>query len=119
VKLPCAPGERENRWMHLMCGEVNVEQLAATFARAPSAAPAGELDALRAEQQRLSDEVTQLRALVERMAADLGISIDRPSSQNEREASRDGEVRYDVAPARHREAGVAIAGIEIWSTDRL
>lgn len=82
VKLPCAPGERENRWMHLMCGEVNVEQLAATFARAPSAAPAGELDALRAEQQRLSDEVTQLRALVERMAADLGISIDRPSSQN-------------------------------------
>jgi uncharacterized protein YceH (UPF0502 family) len=79
VKLPCAPGERENRWMHLMCGEVSVEMIAAARASAEVAMPSTELEALKAEQARLSEEVTQLRALVERMAAELGMSIDRPA----------------------------------------
>src|SRR5579863_4006866 len=62
VKLPRAPGERESRWMHLLCGEVN----AASFVTAGTIAPgareeAGEsvsladFEAVRAEQQRLAD----------------------------------------------------------------
>ena len=34
VRLPRAPGARENRWMHLMCGEVN---LPTSRARRPAA----------------------------------------------------------------------------------
>jgi len=78
VKLPCAPGGRENRWMHLMCGEVSVEMMAAARVSAESAAPSVELEALKAEQARLSEEVAQLRALVESMAAELGMPLDRP-----------------------------------------
>lgn len=80
VKLPCAPGERENRWMHLMCGEVSIEQFAVARAgvEAPAASP-DEIEALKVEQKRLADEVVQLRALVERMASELGVSVDRPA----------------------------------------
>ncbi|HTH75009.1 MAG TPA: YceH family protein [Trinickia sp.] len=80
VKLPCAPGERENRWMHLMCGEVNIEQFAvARGGVESSSASPDEIEALKVEQKRLSGEVAQLRALVERMASELGVSIDRPA----------------------------------------
>ncbi|RKP46338.1 YceH family protein [Trinickia fusca] len=79
VKLPCAPGERENRWMHLMCGEVSIDQVAAAREFVEESIPSTEFEALRAEQKRLAGEVVQLRALVERMAAELGISVDRPS----------------------------------------
>jgi len=80
VKLPRTPGERESRWMHLLCGEVSVslnlndESVRGT---AEDAVPFAELEALKAEQKRLAEEVVQLRALVEQMAAELGISIDK------------------------------------------
>jgi uncharacterized protein YceH (UPF0502 family) len=79
VKLPRAPGARENRWMHLLCGEVNLDQFA-TGARemGDESIQPGEFEALKAEQERLAAEVAQLRALVERMAAELGVSIDPP-----------------------------------------
>lgn len=78
VKLPCAPGERENRWMHLMCGEVSLDEIAVARSSAQESIAPAELEALKAEQQRLAGEVAQLRALVERMAAELGVSVDRP-----------------------------------------
>jgi uncharacterized protein YceH (UPF0502 family) len=72
VKLPRAPGEREARWAHLLCGEVALP--AAAHAGGDSGGvSAGELAALKAEQTRLADEVTQLRALVERLARELGV----------------------------------------------
>ena len=75
VKLQRAPGERESRWMHLLCGEVaqaDVQQGGSTDeAIAPS-----EFEALKAEQKQLADKVARLQALVERMAGELGISID-------------------------------------------
>ncbi|WP_206957271.1 YceH family protein [Trinickia acidisoli] len=77
VKLPCAPGERGNRWMHLMCGEVSIDEIAAARESAEGSISSGEVEMLRAEQKRLASEVTQLRALVERMALELGIAIDR------------------------------------------
>jgi uncharacterized protein len=72
VKLQRAPGEREARWAHLLCGEVSAASAAATVAA--EGVTAGELAALRAEQTRLSNEVAELRALVQRMAAELGIT---------------------------------------------
>jgi uncharacterized protein len=73
LKLGRAAGEREARWAHLLCGEV--QQAAALYSDAPDSmsVSAGELAALKAEQTRLAAEVTELRALVGKMAAELGI----------------------------------------------
>ncbi len=77
VKLPRAPGEREARWAHLLCGDVQVPTPAAGSERLDATLGAGvsvsELAALRAEQTRMSQELESLRRLVNRMAQDLGI----------------------------------------------
>jgi len=79
--LPRAPGAREPRWAHLLCGEVQM-----TAPREPSggsdddAISVGELVALKAELARQGTELTELRALVQRMAAELGISTDAPAA---------------------------------------
>jgi uncharacterized protein len=63
VKLPKAPGAREARWAHLLCGPVSsVEQSTA------GAVPRDEEVAL------LRAEVAALRGLVNRIAAELGIT---------------------------------------------
>jgi uncharacterized protein YceH (UPF0502 family) len=69
VKLPKAPGAREARWAHLLCGPVSsVEQATAV------AQPRDEELALqRAELAALRAEVASLRQLVQRMAAELGM----------------------------------------------
>ncbi|MBK1686827.1 YceH family protein [Rubrivivax gelatinosus] len=75
VKLARAPGERESRWAQLLCGEVVQPVYAAGAAALPAdAVSAGELSALKAEQARLAAEVATLRALVERLARELGVS---------------------------------------------
>jgi uncharacterized protein len=71
LKLPRAPGAREARWAHLLCGEVAFDMAAAPPAE--GGVSAGEIAALKAEQSRLAAELAQLRALVQRMAAELGI----------------------------------------------
>ena len=74
IKLPRAPGERESRWAHLLCGEVQIP--AVTASASYGAAPAvrdEELAALKAEQARMASELNALRALVQRMAVELGI----------------------------------------------
>ncbi|ACR32225.1 YceH family protein [Burkholderia glumae] len=81
VKLPRAPGERESRWMHLLCGELSAAAHAPAAARAageaggePSAGVcAADFEALRDDHDRLAGEVARLRRLVERMADELGI----------------------------------------------
>jgi uncharacterized protein YceH (UPF0502 family) len=73
VRLARAPGGRENRWMHLLCGE---------FAPGETQADGGEtvspteLEALKDGQQRLAGEIGHLRALVEHLAGELGVSLD-------------------------------------------
>lgn len=85
VKLPRAPGERESRWMHLLCGEVSMPAAPSYDAEYAGSGASGvssaDYETLRAEQQRLSDEVARLQALVQRMAAELGMSIDTPASE--------------------------------------
>lgn len=76
VKLPRAPGEREARWAHLLCGEVAMSgpPAVAMTEGGDSRVTAGELAALKAEQTRLAAEVAELRALVERLSRELGVS---------------------------------------------
>lgn len=81
VKLPRGPGEREPRWAHLLCGEPVMPAAAPGHTPAAMADETGaswrqELAAVKAEQQRLSDEVATLRTLVKRLSAELGLSPD-------------------------------------------
>ena len=83
LKLPKAPGAREARWVHLLCGEPDLAALSATAALAAASAggaetgvSAGEIAALKAEQGRMAQELAALRALVQRMAAELGMAAD-------------------------------------------
>jgi uncharacterized protein len=71
LKLARAAGEREARWAHLLCGEVM--QPAQRASGGDESVSAGELAALRAEQTRLAAEVEALKALVQRMAQELGV----------------------------------------------
>jgi uncharacterized protein YceH (UPF0502 family) len=79
VLLPRAPGAREPRWAHLLCGEVQM-----TAAREPSGASdddaisVGELVALKAELARQGHELAELRALMHRLATELGIPTEGP-----------------------------------------
>jgi uncharacterized protein YceH (UPF0502 family) len=72
VKLPRAPGAREQRWAQLLCGPVDMAAMAVQ-AGADDFVAAGEIAALKAEQARMSAELADLRALVVRIAGELGI----------------------------------------------
>jgi uncharacterized protein YceH (UPF0502 family) len=64
VELPRAPGARENRWAHLLCGqpEIAAPALVAVAASSP----------LAERVTRLEAQVAELTALVARLRADLG-----------------------------------------------
>jgi len=70
VKLARAPGEREARWAHLLCGE---PVQASAGAELPSVS-AGELAALRAEVARLGTEVATLRQALDDVRRELGLT---------------------------------------------
>ena len=71
VKLPRAPGSREARWAHLLCGPVDVA-LAATQAEILSPG-SGDIAPLQHRVSTLEAEVAQLRATVQRLCAELGL----------------------------------------------
>ena len=74
LKLPRAPGAREARWAHLLCGEAQLPAVAAVTADGGEASvSAGEIAALKAEQARLADELARLREWAHRVGAELGI----------------------------------------------
>lgn len=74
VKLPRAPGAREARWAHLMCGPVDVASLPAAAAGDDDFVATSELAALKAQQAVLRGEIDELRALVDRLYAELGVA---------------------------------------------
>jgi uncharacterized protein YceH (UPF0502 family) len=84
VKLARAPGAREARWAHLLCGEVAepvwVAPVAGAAGEGGVSVSLGEMAALKAEQLRLATEVAELRALVTRMAGELGMNLSAPPS---------------------------------------
>jgi uncharacterized protein len=72
LKLPRAPGARESRWAHLLCGEVALPAVAEASDAAPSVA-AGEIAALKAAMARQADEMARLQQWAQRVATELGI----------------------------------------------
>ena len=65
VQLPRLPGARENRWAHLLSGTPKMEEVKPA---------AGEAESLRETVARLDSELAELKALVARIAKQLGIS---------------------------------------------
>ena len=72
VRLPRAPGSREARWAHLLCGEVLVAPVAHDGAEV-DAVSAGEWVAIKAEQARLALRIEALEAQVQRLVRELGV----------------------------------------------
>ena len=71
--LPKAPGAREARWAHLLCGPVDASLLAPAAAE-PATSAGGPISPLAQRVSALESEVAQLRALVHDMATQLGLS---------------------------------------------
>ena len=76
VKLPRAPGAREQRWMHLLCGPVDVSALA----QSPSHEPGGGAG-LQQRVATLEAEVARLSDTVQRLCTELGIAMPIQMSQ--------------------------------------
>jgi hypothetical protein len=72
LKLPRAPGAREQRWAHLLCGPVDVTALPVAV-DAESIVPASELAALKTRVSATEAEVARLATLVERLCRELDI----------------------------------------------
>ena len=64
VRLPRAPGQREERWMHLLCGPVDVEALQSAISRPVATSPASaSLAALEARIEALEARIAALEAV--------------------------------------------------------
>jgi len=68
VKLARAPGAREQRWAHLLCGPVDATQTGVSRASEGLSSDASERIA------RLETEVAQLRETVQKLCTELGVS---------------------------------------------
>ena len=73
MKLARAPGTREARWAHLLCGEVADLPALTTSAAADAGVGAVELAALKAELSRQALRIDELQAQVARIVAELGL----------------------------------------------
>jgi len=79
MELPRQPGSRENRWVHLLSGVPVIEERAYVATASVSQGgdvTVGEIAALKANVARLESEVDDLRALVGRLCAELGVSAE-------------------------------------------
>ncbi|MDI4632006.1 YceH family protein [Pelomonas sp. V22] len=72
VKLARAPGARESRWAHLLCGEV-LDAAPAAAAGDPASRD-DEILQLRAEQARQAAEIEGLKAQLAQIKAELGLA---------------------------------------------
>ena len=72
VLLPRAPGARESRWAHLLCGPVDVAALQSA-ASASGGTGGGNASALQQRVDTLEAEVAQLRATVQMLCESLGV----------------------------------------------
>lgn len=74
LQLPRAPGAREQRWVHLLCGLVDVSAAASgTQHAAPSSG-------LQARVEALEAQVSALQATVQRLCDELGMDTAPPTS---------------------------------------
>lgn len=73
MKLPRAPGAREARWTHLLCGAVDVSAMPVA-AQSEDFVAASELAAIKSQQLAMQREIQDLKALVDKLYAELGVS---------------------------------------------
>lgn len=73
VRLPRAPGAREQRWAHLLCGPVEINDYGSATPAAAGASP-GEISALQSRLASVESEVAQLRETVRLLCSELGLS---------------------------------------------
>jgi uncharacterized protein YceH (UPF0502 family) len=71
-KLPRAPGAREQRWAHLLCGPVDLTLLATENEAQELAASEGSV--IHQRISALEQEVAHLRRIVENLSKELGLS---------------------------------------------
>jgi uncharacterized protein len=71
-KLPRAPGAREQRWVHLLCGPVDLTLLATESEAQELAASEGSV--IHQRISALEQEVAHLRRIVENLSKELGLS---------------------------------------------
>jgi len=83
VQLPRAPGAREARWAHLLCGPVETATPAAQEAAAAAPAATGAVG-LAGRVAALESEVARLRAQLEDLSAQLGLSPPGHNEANDR-----------------------------------
>lgn len=69
VQLPRGGGQREDRYMHLLCGPVDVAALAAQAVHAPADAPGEDAAALAHRVALLEDALQDLRARIAALEA--------------------------------------------------
>lgn len=72
VKLPRAPGAREQRWAQLVTGPIDLTAL--PIAAGDDIVGTSELAALKQQQAAMQAEIAELRALVDRLYAELGVA---------------------------------------------
>ena len=72
IKLARAPGTREQRWTHLLCGAVTAAQAGAEYASRATGVPSSGNTAERVE--RLEAQVAELRETVQKLCTELGVS---------------------------------------------
>ena len=75
LKLPRAPGAREARWAHLLCGPVDVSALPVAGDNEAFVA-SSEIATIKLRQTTLETELAALRGLVDRLYAELGVARD-------------------------------------------
>jgi uncharacterized protein len=73
VKLARQAGEREARWAQLLCGPVG-HAVATLDGASPDFVATSEIATLKAQQTKLQAEVNELRALVDKLYAELGVA---------------------------------------------
>ncbi len=73
VKLQRAPGAREARWAHRLCGDVALPVQSAEEGVADERIGLSEIASLRAEQAQMAAELAELKVLVSRLTTELGI----------------------------------------------
>ena len=72
IRLPRAPGAREQRWAHLLSGPVDISALPVA-SESEAIVPASELAALKVRLAATEAEIGRLRALVDRLYAELDV----------------------------------------------
>ena len=74
VELPRLPGARETRWAHLLSGAPDPTRMQVPMGAEGELVTVSEIAALKANFTQLQHEQADLRALVERLARELGIA---------------------------------------------